>query len=154
MRRILISFEKGGSFPATLLDDDAESTCGEIWDILPITSTVSHSRWSGREVNLTLQTKNLPIEEHQTIYTSKGEIIYWRDWNSTKNPSEVLAIYYGAEETRSSKGPERVNVIGQIDFDRLQELKIVGERVWLSGMEQIRIDKLENASDYFLEKSE
>ncbi|PJI52264.1 hypothetical protein CTI14_45255, partial [Methylobacterium radiotolerans] len=100
-----------------------------IWDILPITSVVTHSRWSGREVNLNLKTADLPKEENQTIYTSRGEIVYWREWRNQENPKEVLALYYGAEETRSSKGPEPVNIIGQIDFDRLEEFKAIGKRV-------------------------
>ncbi|WP_017728847.1 DUF3830 family protein [Halalkalibacterium ligniniphilum] len=145
MRRILISFKNGEVFPATLNEEKAPQTCKNVWETLPFYSIVKHSRWSGREVNFELQTKILPAKENQTIFTSAGEVVYWRDWTNEyeEAPFEVLAIYYGAEHTRSWKGNEPVNVFAQIDASHLERLKEVGERIWLKGTEQVYIQKLE-----------
>ncbi|MDM5196734.1 DUF3830 family protein [Fictibacillus enclensis] len=144
MRRIVITFENGEKFPATLQEDLAPQTCEQVWEALPFTSVVKHSRWSGREVNFELKTNVHPKRENQTISTSVGEVIYWRDWLNESEPDvcEVLAIYYGAEHTRSHKGDELVSVFAKIDQDHLKRLKTVGERIWLQGTETIQLQKL------------
>jgi hypothetical protein len=144
MKSILITFENGESFPAILQEDKAPETCQKVWEALPFTSVVTHSRWSGREVNFAFKSNEHPKRENQTISTSVGEVIYWRDWPIDSDPDvgEVLAIYYGAEHTRSHKGDELVNVFAQIDYENLDLLKTVGERIWLNGTERIQIEKL------------
>ncbi|WP_245590393.1 DUF3830 family protein [Aneurinibacillus terranovensis] len=93
--------------------------------------------------NFQIQCSQLPKEENQTIYTSIGEIVYWRGCykGSDEQPTEVLAIYYGPESSRSFRGEEKVTVIGQIDYGKLNELKVVGERIWLRGTEKVRVEK-------------
>jgi len=147
MRRILITFENGESFPATLQEDKSPQTCQIVWEALPFSQTVKHSRWSGREVNFEFSSTTMPKRENQTISTSIGEVIYWRDWPRESEPDvlEVLAIYYGAEHTRSHKGDELVNVFAQIDYAYLDLLQKVGERIWLSGTEKVTISKLEES---------
>ncbi|RSK54592.1 DUF3830 family protein [Bacillus canaveralius] len=144
MKRILITFENGESFPATLHEDKAPETCQKVWEALPFSGVARHSRWSGREVNFTFTSNGHPKRENQTISTGAGEVIYWRDWPMEKDPDvqEVLAIYYGAEHTRSHKGDEPVNVFAQIDYTHLELLRTVGERIWLKGTEKIQIEKL------------
>lgn len=144
MKKILITFENGESFPAILQENKAPKTCEKVWEALPFTSVATHSRWSGREVNFAFKSNELPKRENQTISTSVGEVIYWRDWPVDSDPdvSEVIAIYYGAEHTRSHKGDEPVNVFAQIDYANLELLKTVGERIWLNGTEKIQIKKL------------
>ncbi|MBB5326202.1 hypothetical protein HNQ34_003321 [Anoxybacillus tepidamans] len=144
MRRILITFENGGSFPATLLEDKAPKTCEKIWEALPFSSIVRHSRWSGRELNFPFTSNGHPKRENQTISTSIGEVVYWRDWLMDEEPdvSEIIAIYYGAERTRSHRGDEPVNVFAKIDYTHFDRLKAVGERIWLNGAERIQIEKL------------
>jgi hypothetical protein len=144
MRRILITFENGESIPATLQDNKAPQTCQIVWEALPFTQIVRHSRWSGREVNFEFSSATKPMRENQTISTSAGEMVYWRDWLHDTDPDvlEVLAIYYGPEHTRSHKGDERVNVFAQVDFDFLDCLEKVGERIWLNGTEKVTLSKL------------
>ncbi|SMQ81464.1 Protein of unknown function [Bacillus sp. OV166] len=146
MRQILIKFENGESFPATLLEDKAPQTCQIVWEALPISQTVRHSRWSGREVNFEISSTSMPKRENQTISTSVGEIVYWRDWALESEPDvlEVLAIYYGAEHTRSHKGDEPVNVFAQVDFTYLDLLQKVGERIWLDGTERVTFTRLKD----------
>jgi hypothetical protein len=145
MRRILFTFENGEKLPATLLEKKSPQTCQIVWEALPLTSVVRHSRWSGREVNFEIKTTNKPKKENQTIFTSIGEVVYWREWPLESEPkvSEVLAIYYGAEHTRSHRGDEPVNVFAQIDHNFLGLLEAIGERIWLNGTERVRVERLE-----------
>lgn len=146
MRRILVTFEKGERFPATLLEKKAPETSKIIWDALPCESVVTQSRWSGREVNFKFKSNQRPEKENQTIYTSIGEVVYWRDWESVtsdEDPLDVLAIYYGAEHSRSYRGSEPVNIFAQIDYEYLDQLGMVGERIWRKGTEKIKIEKLD-----------
>ena len=143
-KRILITFENGESFPATLKEDKAPQTCEKVWEALPLCSVVRHSRWSGRDLNFAIKSNGLPKRENQTIFTSIGEVVYWRDWplETDSKVNEVIAIYYGAEHTRSNKGDELVNVFAQIDYTQFELLETVGERIWLNGTEKIKIEKL------------
>ncbi|MFE4524064.1 DUF3830 family protein [Cytobacillus firmus] len=144
MKRILITFENGESFPATLKEDKAPQTCEKVWEALPLCSVVRHSRWSGRDLNFAIKSNDLPKRENQTILTSIGEVVYWRDWplETDSKVNEVIAMYYGAEHTRSNKGDELVNVFAQIDYTHFELLETVGERIWLNGTEKIKIEKL------------
>lgn len=146
MKRIRFRFEGGGEVSATLLEEKAPLTCEKIWNALPLESIVTQSRWSGREFNFTYNEKDLPPRENQTIYTSLGEVCYWRDWNWEENGTipQALAIYYGAELARSHKGSEPVNVIAQVDYSEFDKLVQIGERIWLEGKEKIYIERLED----------
>ncbi|WP_404354837.1 DUF3830 family protein [Cytobacillus firmus] len=144
MKRILITFDNGESFPATLKEDKAPQTCEKVWEALPLCSVVRHSRWSGRDLNFAIKSNGLPKRENQTIFTSIGEVVYWRDWplETDSKVNEVIAMYYGAEHTRSNKGDELVNVFAQIDYTHFELLETVGERIWLNGTEKIKIEKM------------
>ncbi|WP_163971873.1 DUF3830 family protein [Oceanobacillus halotolerans] len=145
MKRIRIRFEGGEELYATLIENSAPQTCKIIWESLPFQSVVTQSRWSGREVNLKYDNNDYPIRENQTIYTGKGELCYWRDWNSEGDipPSQAIAIYYGAELARSNRGNEPVNVFAQIDFKYFNILDEIGERIWLKGAEDIYFERLD-----------
>lgn len=144
MNRIKIRFEHGDMLTAYLLEEKAPQTCNIIWESLPHESVITHSRWSGREVNFVYKATPFPVRENQTIYTSKGEIVYWRDWNweGTGEPPQAIAIYYGAEEARSNKGYEPVNVFAQVEYKYLHKLEKIGERIWLNGKEKVYFERL------------
>lgn len=146
MRKIKIQFQKGEKIKARLLTSLAPETCNIIWNQLPIKTIARHSRWSGREFNTNIsKLPKLPKRENQTIYTSIGEICYWREWlEHSHSPNQALAFYYGAELARSHKGNEPVNVFAQVDYNQLDLLKKIGERIWLEGEELIVIRKSSN----------
>src|SRR5690625_1791275 len=129
MRQIKITFESGDSVIANLIDN---KTADIVYQSLPLESTVVHSRWSGREVNLNATLIDRPTRENQTIYTSIGDLCYWRDWRgSEETTNHVIAIYYGAELARSNIGDEPVNVFGGIIHSDFDVMKKIGERIWL-----------------------
>jgi len=145
LKRIRIRFENGDSLTARLLVDKAPQTCEKIWSSLPLESVVTQSRWSGREVNFAYMEKDMPRRENQTIYTSIGEVCYWRDWSWEEDGEhpQAIAIYYGAELARSHRGSEPVNVFAQVDYHEFGRLAQIGERIWLEGKEKIFIERLE-----------
>ncbi|WP_042353783.1 DUF3830 family protein [Bacillus rubiinfantis] len=144
MKHIRISFERGGELTAMLLEDAAPKTCQMIWKAMPLESVVTHSRWSGREINFVCDDISAPPRENQTIYASAGELCYWRDWQSESIEQQVIAIYYGAELARSHKGNERINVFAQLLQTDILLLKEIGERVWLTGTEKVYIERINN----------
>lgn len=144
MKKIKVTFKSSNSVIGTLHDNE---TANIIYESLPLESTAIHSRWSGREVNFTLNLKGSPKRENQSIYTSIGDICYWRDWrneaNDTMLTKHVVAIYYGSEHARSHIGDEPVNIFGKIDEEYIEKIKQIGENIWLTGTEIVRIEKCE-----------
>lgn len=146
MKKIKFIFESGDILFAELNVKEAPKTAAIIWESLPIESEITQSRWSGREVNLSTSLQETPMRENQTIYTSIGEVCYWRDWRQENavESTDVIAIYYGAEMARSHWGDEPVNVVGQVDYSLLKELKEIGTRIWREGVEKVRVERVES----------
>lgn len=140
--RIKITFESGIIIFANLNKDS--KTAHEVYKVLPFYSTAVHSRWSGREINFQMPTYQELPKENQTIYTSLGEVCYWSNWKRGVNEGQkhVLAIYYGAEMTRSLSGEEPINVIGQVEESDVELLKELGETIWLKGAQKMYIEKV------------
>lgn len=139
--RIKITFESGKIIFAKLNQDS--KTAHEVYKVLPFYSKAVHSRWSGKEINFQIPTSQELLKENQTIYVSLGEICYWSNWKRGEKEEQinVLAIYYGAEMTRSQAGPEPVNVIGQVESSDIEALKELGESIWLKGIQTICMER-------------
>lgn len=144
MKRFKIVFENGYVLKATLLEEKSPKTCEAFWKSLPFNANFTQSRWSGREINFEKSFISPLPAENQTIYTSIGEICYWKDMRgeASASPPQAIAIYYGAELARSNKGEEIVNVFAQIDYENIENLKNVGEEVWLEGVKEAYFDFL------------
>lgn len=113
-------------------------TATAIVSCLPFSSMATHSRWSGREVNFRLPEGVIAPRENQSIYVSKGDVVYWRNWVEDGREA-VLAFYYGAERTRDWRGDQPVNVIGRITAETIAVAEDVGERIWLRGAEGVQV---------------
>lgn len=142
-KKIKVILESGKSFIAKLHDND---TANIIYKSLPIESEVTHSRWSGREFNFPINISTKPNRENQSIFTSEGDLCYWRDWRydyeENGHTKHVFAIYYGPEQARSHVGDEPVNIFGRVLEEDLEIVKQIGESIWLEGTEKIRVEKL------------
>lgn len=145
MKQIRLIFEKGGALLAVLDEERAPKTSEMVWEAIPFQATVTHSRWSGREVNFETELNQIPPRENQSIYTSLGDLCYWRDWRKSESKpfKHVLAVYYGPEMARSHMGEEPVNIIGSIIPSSIKKLNHVGERIWKEGFERVRVEKVE-----------
>ncbi|MGE5541542.1 MAG: DUF3830 family protein [Bacillota bacterium] len=143
-RRIRITFERGGEVMATLLEDKAPETCNAVWEHTPIVSQALHTRWCGREVNWAVDLGRRPPSENQTISSSVGNVVYWREWEG-RYPStgaEALGLYYGAELIRDHRGHQPVNVFAQVDTSSWDALQEVGQRVWRQGAEKVTVTRV------------
>jgi hypothetical protein len=144
-RRIIFTFERGGTIRGILKFDEAPETCSIIWDLLPLEAKVLHSRWSGREINFPVKTARKPPRENEQIFVSKGDIVYWREWEGlyASTGAEVIAIYYGAEHTRDCRGDQPVNIFGYVDPKDIEVLQQIGIRIWQEGGEKVTVTREE-----------
>lgn len=145
MKQIRLFFEKGDSLLAVLDEEASPKTSVIVWEALPFQAIVTQSRWSGREFNFEAELNQFPPRENQSIYTSLGDLCYWRDWRKSESEptKHVLAVYYGPEMARSHMGDEPVNIIGSITPSSRKKLHRIGERIWKEGFERVRVEKVE-----------
>jgi len=146
MEKLRFTFEKGGSIDA-ILNNNAPISVSSLLQILPIETTVFHTRWCGREISAAIKTLNPPPKEKCTTIVSKFDVAYWRDWdgvvdNSESPIKEAIAIYYGAEMLRYHNGFLSTNIIGRITVEQEKQLDSIGLRIWQYGIEKVIIERL------------
>jgi hypothetical protein len=137
-KRVEIKFKRGGTFVAELLERQTPKVCETFWNMLPLKFKMFQSRWGGEElynnqdIAMDIEMESLTKEGE---VASVGEIAYF---NGTFRGMKLRAItiYYGEVVL-----PIRVNKFARIT-ENLEELKKVGEMVWLRGPEEITIRKL------------
>jgi hypothetical protein len=141
--RLRFRFERGGEFTAALLPDLAPRTVEAIRALLPLEVTVTHSRWSGREVNFAVHSPTPVPRERQTCTVNAGDVIYWKEWEMGEAAHEALAVYYGAEVTRDHRGYLPVNVFARVPQDQWPEIERIGLRIWEKGFERLTVEGVE-----------
>jgi len=146
VKKITISFEKGGSFAAELFEETSPETCQVFWNYLPIEGKPLHMRWAGRGLWLPLADfpKPYPPRENQLSIVGEGYLMFRVDWTGGhQNPTPGIALFYGPEIPRNLGGimGVRLNWIGRIR-ENLDELVQVGERIYYEGREKITLKKL------------
>ena len=144
MQLIKISFERGGILMGRL-NDRAPASVRSFLEILPIETSVFHTRWCGREINMEIKTIHRPPRENCSNIVSKFDIAYWRDWDNQVNASEqiaqeAVAIYYGPEMLRYHNGLLSTNIIGRVDWEQEELLESIGLRIWEFGREGVRME--------------
>ena len=137
---IELEFARGGVLRAAVLWDSAPETCRAVIGALPLEATVSHSRWSGREVNFPIALgPGAPSRENDTTTVNTGDVIYWREWEREAKASEALAVYYGAEVTRDHRGYLSVNVFARVPQEQWPLATEIGLRIWRGGFERVHV---------------
>ena len=137
--RIRFRFERGGGFTATLRADLAPETVKAVVSMLPMTATVYHSRWSGREINFPVESRTAVPRERQTCTVNTGDVIYWKEWEMGDAAQEAVAIYYGAEVTRDHRGYLPVNVFARVPQEDWPVIEEAGLRIWKEGTESVTV---------------
>ncbi|MCK4512852.1 DUF3830 family protein [bacterium] len=137
--QIRFRFERGGGFTAKVRPDLAPKTVKAVMAMLPIETTVYHSRWSGREINFPVKNLTPVPRERQTCTVNTGDVIYWKEWEMGDTAQEALAIYYGAEVTRDHRGYLPVNVFAQVPQQEWPEIERIGLRIWKEGVERLTV---------------
>jgi len=144
MTKLEISFEKGGTLTATLLEDKAPETCKAILEALPVTSEVLHAQYAGSEVYF----EDFPARDDVPFENTTSRV----DENmflTNKHPGGVLAYYpnpkvksfcivYGEIVPRRLVDVEiPLNVFAEID-DKEKAVEL-GSRVRREGVEKVTI---------------
>lgn len=146
MKQIRVVFQRGGELIGDL-NDRAPETVKRFLEILPLETTVVHTRWCGREISFGISTRTKPPQENTSTIVSKFDIAYWRDWESSKPleeapAEEAMAVYYGPELLRYHNGLIRVNIVGRIKMEQEELLETIGIRIWRQGIETVKVEKV------------
>ena len=144
MTKLEISFEKGGTLTATLLEDKAPETCKAILEALSVTSEVLHAQYAGSEVYF----EDFPARDDVPFENTTSRV----DENmylTNKHPGGVLAYYpnpkvksfcivYGEIVPRRLVDVEiPLNVFAEID-DKEKAVEL-GSRVRREGVEKVTV---------------
>jgi hypothetical protein len=126
-KKFEIEFEKGGKFVAVLLTNEAPKTCEMFLKALPLEARVRQARFAGEE--FFFQTEMIGNPENQ-VPPEWGEIAFNPDihW-------KAVCVYYGS----NFRVKTPFNLFARIVSDNLDELKKVGERIWIEGEETARV---------------
>ena len=126
-KKIEIEFNNGGKFVVALMMDDAPKTCKAFLNVLPSTVRFRQARFAGEEFffqpSMTCETEN-------QVPPQWGDVSFNADpkWNA-------VCIYYGSNIRYTTP----FNLFAKIVSQNLDELKKVGERVWLKGEETANV---------------
>lgn len=127
---IRVEFERGGSFRARLLTGEAPETCALVLRQLPIRAEIRQTRMDGMTLFFTTgyqgRVEN-PVEELRP-----GQVRFCPDgqWQG------YFVLTYGDK----LHSPRPFNLFAVIE-ESLDELRKVGDRIWLRGTEQIALRK-------------
>ena len=148
IKKVEIVFERGGTFEATLLENEAPETCKKIWEILPNEGIARHTIWSGRmlwwHLDETIQFWDpmAPTPKENASYVMQpGDIAY----NVRRHE---INIAYGYTEVSwrdqwQSRCTIDVNVFARVGPKDIQRLWQTGNRTRERGTEKIMIIRAE-----------
>jgi hypothetical protein len=138
MASLKIEFEKGGTFTARLLEDEAPKTCATLKDRLPFEYLFQQSIVSGQAMVAIPPDLTVERENQRVAGIPPGALSFLVRDEPVLVPDEIY-IPYGVFISRGlfidAKQP--VNVFAQID-EGLDELKEIGARVIHQGAEMVK----------------
>ncbi len=138
MASIKLDFEKGGTFEARLLEDEAPKTCATIKDRLPFEYLFQQSIVSGQAMVAIPPDLTMERENQRVAGIPPGALSFLVRDEPVLVPDEIYiayGIFISRGLTVDAKQP--VNVFAQID-DGLDELKEIGSRIIRHGSEIVR----------------
>jgi hypothetical protein len=135
---IALTFEKGGTFVARLLEAEAPKTCRIIRDRLPFAYRFHQSIVSGQALVTLPPDLTVPRENQRVAGTPPGTLAFLVQDKPVLVPDEIY-IAYGLFISRglTVDAKQPVNVFGQVEKG-LDELAQVGRRVLMNGAETVR----------------
>ncbi len=143
MASIRLDFEKGGTFTARLLEDEAPKTCATLKGRLPFEYLFQQSIVSGQVMVAIPPDLTVEPENQRVAGILPGALSFLVADEPVLVPDEIY-IAYGIFISRGlfvdAKQP--VNVFGQID-EGLDELREIGVRIIRTGAEVVRFSLVE-----------
>ena len=138
MASLRLEFEKGGTFTARLLEDEAPRTCATIKDRLPFEYLFQQSIVSGQAMVAIPPDLTVARENQRVAGIPPGALSFLVRDEPELVPDEIYiayGIFISRGITLDAKQP--VNVFAQIDDD-LDQLKEIGARIIRHGAEMVR----------------
>lgn len=145
-RKIKIEFERGGTFEAIMLEEEAPETTNVVWNSLPVEFPIKHAGWSG-QVIFGFVDKKFNIVENPKRILQPGDITFDPHFLPTgpankRTPNEIIIAYGYKNLIYASVGyPKMVNHFATITKGDLNELAEIGTRIREKGMEKVSIRK-------------
>ena len=143
MAHMKIEFEKGGTFTAKLLEDEAPKTCKTIKERLPFEYRFHQSIVSGQAMVALPPDLTVERENQRVAGIPPGALSFLVKDEPVLVPDEIYiayGIFISRGLTVDAKQP--VNVFAQIE-ENLDELKKIGQRLVLEGAEMVRFSLIE-----------
>jgi hypothetical protein len=138
-----IEFEKGGTFTAKLLEDEAPKTCKTIKERLPFEYRFHQSIVSGQAMVALPPDLTVERENQRVAGIPPGALSFLVKDEPVLVPDEIYiayGIFISRGLTVDAKQP--VNVFAQIE-ENLDELQKIGQRLVLEGAEMVRFSLIE-----------
>lgn len=129
MSKIVMEFEKGGSFEVVLNEAQAPQTCKAFLENLPYEAPVLQARFAGEEFFYNMPLK---VEAENLVAPKQGSMAFNSDPNW-----QAVCMYYGPK----IKVGNPFSLFAEIKGD-LDELQKIGVRVWKEGAEKVTIKKV------------
>lgn len=143
MAKLKIEFQKGGTFTAKLLEDEAPKTCKTIKERLPFEYRFQQSIVSGQAMVAIPPDLTVERENQRVAGIPPGAISFLVKDEPVLVPDEIYiayGIFISRGLTVDAKQP--VNVFAQIE-ENLEGLKKIGQRIILEGAEMVRFSLLD-----------
>jgi len=143
MASLKLEFEKGGTFLARLLEDEAPRTCATIKGRLPFEYRFQQSIVSGQAMVAIPPDLTVERENQRVAGIPPGALSFLVRDEPVLVPDEIYiayGIFISRGLTIDAKQP--VNVFAQID-EGLGELKEIGVRIIRHGSEMVRFSLAE-----------
>lgn len=138
MASLKIEFQKGGTFIAKLLEDEAPKTCKTIKERLPFEYRFQQSIVSGQAMVAIPPDLTVERENQRVAGIPPGALSFLVKDEPVLVPDEIYiayGIFISRGLTVDAKQP--VNVFAQIE-ENLDELKQIAQRIILEGAEMVR----------------
>ena len=138
MASLKLEFEKGGTFRARLLEEEAPKTCATIRSRLPFEYRFQQSIVSGQAMVAIPPDLTVERENQRVAGIPPGALSFLVGDEPVLVPDEIYVaygIFISRGLTLDAKQP--VNVFAQID-DGLEELAEIGTRIIHHGSEMVR----------------
>ena len=105
---------------------------------LPFAKTFIHARVSGQEFWIDNAPELDIIQENASVFTEPGEVVLGPLKPLRTKTSKCMGIYYG-----EGKGLDCCNIFAKVFDEDLPLLKILGEKIWKHGEQELFFEKLD-----------
>ena len=132
MAKLAMTFERGGSITATVLENRAPETCRKVLAALPVTAEVVHAMWAGEEIFF----GDFPAQfeyEQPTQEVAPGAL-------AMVPRSRSFCIFYGRAIPRGAVD-ETIDVTVFGTVDDVDAMAAIGQRVRRQGVEKVTITR-------------